>query len=44
MEAGVTVVDDLYGDSLGPSGSDGATYVGMMQANTGKIVAALREC
>ena len=33
-EAGVTVVDDLYGDSLGPAGSDGATYLGMMRADT----------
>jgi zinc/manganese transport system substrate-binding protein/manganese/iron transport system substrate-binding protein len=43
-EAGVKVVDDLYGDSLGPSGSDGATYVKMMQANTKKIVDALKAC
>jgi zinc/manganese transport system substrate-binding protein/manganese/iron transport system substrate-binding protein len=43
-EAGVKVVDDLYGDSLGPRGSEGATYIGMMQANTGKIVAALSPC
>jgi zinc/manganese transport system substrate-binding protein/manganese/iron transport system substrate-binding protein len=43
-EAGVKVVDDLYGDSLGPSGSDGATYVGMMQSNTKKIVDALKAC
>jgi zinc/manganese transport system substrate-binding protein/manganese/iron transport system substrate-binding protein len=43
-EAGVKVVDDLYGDSLGPSGSDGATYVKMMQANTRKIVDALKAC
>lgn len=43
-EAGVKVVDDLYGDSLGPAGSEGATYVGMMQSNTRKIVEALRDC
>jgi zinc/manganese transport system substrate-binding protein/manganese/iron transport system substrate-binding protein len=43
-EAGVTVVDDLYGDSLGPAGSDGATYIQMMQSNTKKIVEALRTC
>jgi ABC-type Zn uptake system ZnuABC Zn-binding protein ZnuA len=43
-EAGVKVVDDLYGDSLGPSGSEGATYVGMMQSNTKKIVEALKAC
>jgi ABC-type Zn uptake system ZnuABC Zn-binding protein ZnuA len=43
-EAGVKVVDDLYGDSLGPSSSEGATYVGMMQSNTKKIVEALKAC
>jgi zinc/manganese transport system substrate-binding protein/manganese/iron transport system substrate-binding protein len=44
-EAGVTVVegdDALYGDSLGPSGSAGATYLTMEQHNTDTIVAALR--
>ncbi len=43
-EAGVTVVDDLYGDSLGPAGSDGATYLGMMRADTQKITQALKGC
>ena len=43
-EAGVKVVDDLYGDSLGPAGSDGATYVAMMESNTRKIAEALKEC
>ncbi|HWC30331.1 MAG TPA: metal ABC transporter substrate-binding protein, partial [Dehalococcoidia bacterium] len=43
-EAGVDVVDDLYGDSLGPSDSDGDTYVEMMQTNTRKIVNALKDC
>ncbi|HXH22152.1 MAG TPA: metal ABC transporter substrate-binding protein [Dehalococcoidia bacterium] len=43
-EAGVRVVDDLYGDSLGPRGSDGATYISMMEANTKKIVEALKDC
>jgi zinc/manganese transport system substrate-binding protein/manganese/iron transport system substrate-binding protein len=44
-EAGVTVVegdDALYGDSLGPPGSAGATYLAMEQHNTDTIVAALR--
>jgi zinc/manganese transport system substrate-binding protein/manganese/iron transport system substrate-binding protein len=44
-EAGVTVVEGegaLYGDSLGPEGSDGATYLTMEQHNTNTIVAALR--
>jgi ABC-type Zn uptake system ZnuABC Zn-binding protein ZnuA len=43
-EAGVKVVTDLYGDSLGPAGSDGGTYIGMMQSNTRKIVEALKDC
>ena len=43
-EAGVKVVDDLYGDSLGARGSDGETYVKMMESNTGKIVEALKDC
>lgn len=44
-EAGVKVVageDSLYGDSLGPKGSDGATYVAMMKHNTRVIVDNLR--
>lgn len=43
-EAGVKVVDDLYGDSLGPKGSDAATYIQMMETNTRKIVDALKDC
>lgn len=44
-EAGVTVVEGdgaLYGDSLGPEGSNGATYLTMEQHNTDTIVVALR--
>lgn len=41
-EAGVTVVDDLYADSLGPPGSGAETYIGMMRLNTTRIVEALR--
>jgi len=44
-EAGVKVVAGdgaLYGDSLGPAGSDGATYVEMMRHNTRVIVDNLR--
>ncbi len=43
-EAGVKVIDDLYGDSLGPSSGSGGTYITMMDANTSKIVDALRPC
>ena len=44
-EAGVTVVggeDALYGDTLGPTGSDGDTYLKMEEHNTKTIVNALR--
>ncbi len=43
-EAHVKVVegeDALYGDALGPAGSDGATYLQMMEHNTKTIVANL---
>jgi ABC-type Zn uptake system ZnuABC Zn-binding protein ZnuA len=43
-EAGVRVVggeDALYGDSLGPPGSDGDTYLKMIRHNTATIVANL---
>ena len=44
-EAGVRVVsgdDALYGDALGPPGSDADTYLKMMRHNTTTIVEALR--
>jgi zinc/manganese transport system substrate-binding protein/manganese/iron transport system substrate-binding protein len=41
-DAGVKVVDTLYGDSLGAEGTRGATYEGMMRYNTDTIVAALK--
>jgi len=44
-EAGVKIVqgdDSLYGDSLGPEGSDGATYLDMLRHNTEVIVDNLR--
>jgi ABC-type Zn uptake system ZnuABC Zn-binding protein ZnuA len=41
-EAGVRVGEKLYGDSLGPSGSDADTYVKMMRHNVRAIVEALR--
>jgi ABC-type Zn uptake system ZnuABC Zn-binding protein ZnuA len=41
-EAGVSVVPTLYGDTLGPSGTPGDTYLGMMVADTRMIVDALR--
>jgi ABC-type Zn uptake system ZnuABC Zn-binding protein ZnuA len=43
-EAGVKVVegdDALYGDSLGPAGSDGDTYLKMIRHNTATIVSNL---
>ena len=41
-EAGVAVVDTLYGDTLGDTGTPGATYEGMMRYNTDTIVKALK--
>jgi zinc/manganese transport system substrate-binding protein/manganese/iron transport system substrate-binding protein len=44
-EAGVRVEageDSLYGDTLGPAGSDGATYLQMEEHNTRTIVRGLR--
>ena len=44
-EAGVKIVEGdgaLYGDSLGPDGSDAATYIAMVQHNTKVIVENLR--
>jgi zinc/manganese transport system substrate-binding protein len=41
-EAGDDVqVVPLYSESLGPAGSDGATYAGMMRTNAARIAAAL---
>ncbi|HEV2824452.1 MAG TPA: zinc ABC transporter substrate-binding protein, partial [Actinomycetota bacterium] len=43
-EAGVRVVtgeDALYGDALGPPGSDGDTYLKMIRHNTATIVGSL---
>ena len=37
-ESGATIYPDLYGDSLGPMGSDGATYLGMMRHNQRVLV------
>jgi zinc/manganese transport system substrate-binding protein/manganese/iron transport system substrate-binding protein len=41
-EAGVIVVDNLYGDSLGAADSGAGTYIDMMRHNTTLIVEALR--
>lgn len=43
-EAGVTAVTEVYFDSLGPSGSGADTFVGMIESNTLRIVAALEGC
>jgi ABC-type Zn uptake system ZnuABC Zn-binding protein ZnuA len=40
-EAGVQVYASLYGDTLGPKGSPGATYLGMERWNMEQIVAGL---
>jgi len=41
-DAGVTIVDDLYGDSLGPPGSGADTVDGMLLTNARKIADALK--
>lgn len=41
-DAGVTIVDDLYGDSLGEPGSGAETVDGMLLANARKIADALK--
>jgi zinc/manganese transport system substrate-binding protein/manganese/iron transport system substrate-binding protein len=41
-EAGVKIVDDLYGDSLGEPGSGAETVDGMWLANARKIAEALK--
>lgn len=40
-EAGVRVDDSLYGDALGPAGSDGATYLAMEAHDADAIVRGL---
>jgi ABC-type Zn uptake system ZnuABC Zn-binding protein ZnuA len=41
-DAGVTIVDDLYGDSLGKAGSGADTVDGMLLTNARKIADALK--
>ncbi len=41
-ESGATIYPDLYGDSLGPQDSDGATYLGMMRHNQEVLVKGFR--
>lgn len=40
-DTGVKIVDNLYGDTLGPPGSDGDTYIKMMLADARLIAGAL---
>lgn len=40
-QTGANVDFALYGDALGPAGSDGATYLGMLAANAGAVAAGL---
>ena len=42
QDTGVKIVDDLYGDSLGPPGSGADTIEGMLLSNARKIAGALR--
>jgi ABC-type Zn uptake system ZnuABC Zn-binding protein ZnuA len=47
-EAGAKVGPPLYADTLGPAGSDGATYIGSLKANTQALIsgftAGRRSC
>lgn len=40
-EAGAILGEELYADSLGPAGSPGATYIGMMRHNMGALVTGM---
>jgi len=42
QETGITIVDNLYGDTLGEPGSDGDTYIKMMVADATTIATALK--
>ena len=42
QEAGVTIVSELYTDSLGPADSPGATFLGMARANLETLTTALK--
>ena len=42
QETGVKIGGELYSDSMGPTGSAGETYIGMMRENVLLIVGALR--
>ncbi|TYT73460.1 metal ABC transporter substrate-binding protein [Desulfobotulus mexicanus] len=42
LQAGIRVGGSLYSDAMGPPGSAGETYIGMMRENTLTIVEALR--
>jgi ABC-type Zn uptake system ZnuABC Zn-binding protein ZnuA len=42
-EAGATVDASLYGDTLGPAGSPGATYIGAMTYDVAAMVRGFRE-
>jgi ABC-type Zn uptake system ZnuABC Zn-binding protein ZnuA len=41
QQAGVRVVSNLYGDSLGKPGSEGDTYLKMMRYNTRTMIAGM---
>ncbi len=42
LETGVGIGGELYSDSMGPAGTAGETYIGMMRENVLLIVGALR--
>lgn len=40
-ESGAALGEPLYGDTLGPAGTPGATYLGMMRSNMDAIIAGI---
>jgi ABC-type Zn uptake system ZnuABC Zn-binding protein ZnuA len=42
-QTGARVGGDLWGDSLGPSGSSGATYIGSIESNTRTLAAGFTD-
>jgi len=42
-DAGVAIYSNLYGDTLGPAGSDGSTYIDMENANTTNMIKGMTQ-
>jgi ABC-type Zn uptake system ZnuABC Zn-binding protein ZnuA len=42
-DAGVAIYSNLYGDTLGPAGSDGSNYIDMENANTTNMIKGMTQ-